>query len=56
MDMKMDAAAAFTSKRIQDCDCRSSQRQKGRKAQLARNIKTMGIVSSSIAMRLVKKA
>jgi hypothetical protein len=56
MDVIVAAAAAFNSKSIQDCDCRSSQRQKGRKAQLPRNIKAIGTVSSSRNIRLVKNA
>ena len=50
----MDAAAAFNSKSIHDCECLSSQRQKGRRAKLPKNMKMIGIVSSSTASRLVK--
>jgi hypothetical protein len=38
IDVTTAAAAAFNSKAIHDCDCRS-RRQKGRSAQLPRNMK-----------------
>src|SRR5665213_693807 len=55
IDVTMAAAAAFNSKAIQDCDCRSSQWQKGRKAQLPRNIKAIGTVSSPIDTRYKRR-
>src|ERR1700729_3011579 len=54
MDMTMAAAAAFNSKAIQDRDCLSSQRQKGRRTKLPRNMKKTGTVSSPKNTRLVK--
>ena len=51
IDVTMAAAAAFNSKAIHDCDCRSSRRQKGRSAQLPRNMKKIGTVCSSIDTR-----
>src|SRR5580704_18009580 len=46
MDVITAAAAVFNSKANQDCDCRSNLRQKGRRAQLPRNIKATGTISS----------
>lgn len=55
MAVTMAAAAPFNSKAIHDFDCPSSQRQKGRSAQLPRNMQTIGTVSSLRYTRLVKK-
>jgi hypothetical protein len=55
MDVTIAAAAAFNSKAIQDCDCRSKRRQNGRRAKLPKNIRTIGTVSSLMYTRFVKK-